>query len=287
VKPRRYLLDTTLRDGEQSPGICFSAGQKLKIAALLDCGGVHQIEAGTPAISKQEKETIIKIIENRRQAIISVWSRLVPSDIEHAIDTGADIIHVSVPVSQIHIREKLRRDEDWVIEQLRVCLAIVEKSGITMSAGFEDAFRLHADRLHANRSDTGFMETAAKMLLDCGITRIRLSDTVGAASPALCRGTVNELSARLEGRAELGIHAHNDFGMAVANTLEAAKAGCLYADVTAGGIGERAGNCNLAHLVHAGSSLFDWGMTVPAAQKLQSDIYEVMRSKEYRTHVLY
>jgi len=270
VKPIRYLLDTTLRDGEQSPGICFSRAQKLEIAALLDNNGIHQIEAGIPAISKQEKETIISIMENRKNAIISVWSRLVPSDIEHAVDTRPDIIHVSVPVSEIHIREKIGKDRDWVIAQLRACLALVEKSNIQLSAGFEDAFR----------SEIDFLETLAKILLDSGVTRIRLSDTVGIASPTLCREMVNELSARLDGRAELGIHAHNDFGMAVANTLESAKAGCPYADVTAGGIGERAGNCNLAHLVHASASLFDWGITAPAAQKLQSDIYKIMKSKD-------
>jgi len=279
VKPRRYLLDTTLRDGEQSPGICFSASQKLEIASLLDNGGVYQIEAGIPAMSKQEKETIIKIIENRKNAVISVWSRLVPSDIEHAIDTHPDIIHIGVPVSQIQIREKLRKDENWVIEQLRACLSIVEKSGIRLSVGFEDAFRLEANRHDANHSEIDFMETLSKILLDSGVTRIRLSDTVGVASPTLCRETVNELFARLDGRAELGIHAHNDFGMAVANTLEAAKSGCLYADVTVSGIGERAGNCNLAHLVYASASLFDWGITADAAQKLQNDVFEVMKSK--------
>jgi len=269
VKPKKYLLDTTLRDGEQSPGVCFSTTQKLKIAALLDRAGIHQIEAGTPAISKQEKETIIKIIDNRKNAIISVWSRLVPSDIEHAIDTQPDIIHVSVPVSPIHIHEKLRKDEDWVIEQLRACLAIVTRNNIPLSVGFEDAFRSKID----------FMETVAKILLDSGVTRIRLSDTVGVASPTLCREVINAFSARLDGKAELGIHAHNDLGMAVANTLESLKAGCLYADVTAGGIGERAGNCDLAHLVHAGSSLFDWGMTNAATKKLQRDVFQVIKFK--------
>jgi len=247
MKPRKYLLDTTLRDGEQSPGVCFSAEQKLKFAALLDSAGIYQIEAGTPAISRQEKETIIKIIDNQKNAVISVWSRMVLADIEHAIDTRPDIIHISVPVSRIQIHKKLRKDEDWVIMQLRACLALVDKSGIPLSVGFEDAFR----------SDINFMETVAKILLDSGVTRIRLSDTVGVASPTLCRKTINELSARLDGRAELGIHAHNDLGMAVANTLESLKAGCQYADVTVGGIGERAGNCDLAHLVHACSSLFD------------------------------
>ena len=267
MKQRKFLLDSTLRDGEQSPGVCFSAEQKLKIASILDHGGVHQIEAGIPAVSKHEKDIINKIIENRKNAAVSVWSRLVPSDIEHAIDVRPDIIHVSVPVSQMHIHEKIRKDEDWVIKQLRDCLYIVDKNCVPLSVGFEDAFR----------SDTGFMTTIAKILLDYGVTRIRLADTVGIATPSRCREVVKELSENLDGRAQFGIHAHNDFGMAVANTLEAAKSGCLYADVTVGGIGERAGNCNFAQLIHASSSLFDWGLTGSAARDLQNNILRVMK----------
>jgi len=243
VKQRRYLLDTTLRDGEQAPGICFSAEQKLKIATLLDLYGIHQIEAGFPAASEQEKKNIAKIMENRKNAVISVWSRLVPSDIKHAIDVRPDIIHIGVPVS--------RKDKNWVVEQLHTCLNLVDKSGISLSVGFKDAFR----------SETEFMISIAKMLLDFGVVRIRLADTVGIASPSLCRAVLRDISEKLGGKAELGIHAHNDLGMAVANTIEAAKAGCLYADVTIGGIGERAGNCDLAQLVCASSSIFDWGVT--------------------------
>jgi homocitrate synthase NifV len=273
MKPRRYLLDSTLRDGEQSPGICYSAEQKLKIAALLDYSGIYQIEAGIPAISKHEKDIITRIIENRKNAVISVWARLLPSDIEHAIDTRPDIIHISIPVSPIHIHEKLRKDKDWVMSQLRDCLYIIDKNCVPLSVGFEDAFR----------SDIDFMVTIAKILLDYGVTRIRLADTVGVASPSHCRTLVNELSERLDGKAELGIHAHNDFGMAVANTREASKAGCLYADVTVGGIGERAGNCNLAHLIHAGSSLFNWGLTASASRDLQYNVFRVIRPGNRRT----
>jgi homocitrate synthase NifV len=266
VKPRRYILDTTLRDGEQAPGIYFSAEQKLKIAALLDAEGIYQIEAGTPATSRQEKDTIIKIIESRKNAVVSVWSRLVPSDIEHAIDTRPDIIHVSVPVSDLHIHEKLRKDRKWVISQLRACLKLIEKSDIHLSIGYEDAFR----------SDKNFMISVAKILLDNGVSRIRLSDTVGIATPTLCRNILNDFSANLDGRAILGIHAHNDLGMAAANTIEASKAGCLYADVTVGGIGERAGNCDLARLVQASESIFDWGMTADTSRRLQKDILKIM-----------
>jgi homocitrate synthase NifV len=252
MRQRRYLVDSTLRDGEQAPGICFSAKQKLKIAALLDSYGVHQIEVGVPAASKQEKEIIAKIIKHRKNAVISTWARLVPSDIQHAIDVRPDLIHISVPVSPSHIYQKLNKDKDWVIRQLHTCLDLIGKSGISLSAGFEDAFR----------SETEFMFTIAKILRDFGVTRIRLADTVGIATPGQCRTLVKAISEQLDGKVELGIHTHNDLGMAVANTIESAKAGCLYADVTVGGIGERAGNCDLAQLVHASASIFDWGINV-------------------------
>jgi homocitrate synthase NifV len=255
MKQKRYLLDSTLRDGEQSPGLYLTSEQKIKIAALLDLYGVHQIEAGFPAMSKQEKEDIIKIIENRKNAVISVWSRLVPSDIELAIDTRPDIIHIGVPL-----------DKDWVIDQLQVCLNLVNKSGISASVGFINAFH----------SKMEFMITIAKILLDFGVKRIRFADTTGTVSPSLCRRVLKDFSEKLEGKAELGIHAHNDLGMAVANTIEAAKTGCLYADVTVSGIGERAGNCDLAQLVHASSSIFDWGITAAVAKKLQKDIRRVL-----------
>jgi homocitrate synthase NifV len=264
MKQRRYLLDSTLRDGEQASGICFFDKQKLKIAELLDSHGVHQIEAGVPAASNKEKKIIAKIIANKKNAIISTWSRLVPSDIKHAIDVQPDIIHISVPVSPVHIHKKLKKNKEWVILQLHSCLDLLGKSGIPISVGFEDAFR----------SETDFMLDISKILLDFGVVRIRFADTVGIASPSLCRSVLETFSKNLEGKAELGIHAHNDLGMAVANTIESAKAGCLYADVTIGGIGERAGNCDLAQLISASSSVFDWGMSVEGVQMLREKLHK-------------
>jgi homocitrate synthase NifV len=262
MKQRRYLLDSTLRDGEQMPGVYFFAYQKLKIAELLDTYGVHQIEAGVPAASEQEKKTIAKIIENKKNAIISTWSRLMLPDIKHSIDVQPDIIHISVPVSHSHIYKKLKKNKEWVIQQLHSCLNLLGKSGIPVSVGFEDAFR----------SETKFMLDIAKILLDFGVKRIRLADTVGIATPSLCRTALETISENLQGKAELGIHAHNDLGMAVANTIESAKAGCLYADVTIGGIGERAGNCDLAQLVCASSSVFDWGISVEEVEKITENL---------------
>jgi homocitrate synthase NifV len=269
MKARRFILDSTLRDGEQMAGICFTGEQKVKIAALLDEGGVHQIEAGIPAASKQEKEIITRIMENRKRAVISVWGRLVPSDIQHAADCKPDIIHISIPISDIHIYSKLKKDRGWVISRLYACLSLIEKYNIPLSVGFEDAFR----------GDTSFMRSIAKILLNFGVLRIRLSDTVGIATPSIVRSVYAELSSYVQGRADFGFHAHNDLGMAVANTVEAEKCGCLYADVTAGGIGERAGNCDLAQLVAASSNVFDWGITPAAALKLEDDIFSIISQR--------
>ncbi len=189
-----------------------------------------------------------------------------PSDIEHAADCKPDIIHISVPVSDTHIYSKLKKDKDWVINQLYACLDLIKKYNIPLSVGFEDAFR----------SDPVFLRTVAKILLDFGAKRIRLSDTVGIATPSVIRNVFTELSSHLQGKAEFGFHAHNDLGMAVANTVEAAKCGCLYTDVTVYGIGERAGNCDLAKLVAASSNVFDWGITPEGALKLQRDIFSII-----------
>jgi homocitrate synthase NifV len=267
VKQKRYLVDTTLRDGEQAPGVCFSAKQKLKVASLLDMYGVHQIEAGVPAAGKEEKDTIAKIIKQRKKSIISTWARLSPSDIQHSIDVCPDLIHISVPVSHSHIYQKLRKDKDWIIEQLNNCLTLIAKSGIPLSLGFEDAFR----------AETEFILSIAKTARDFGVKRIRLADTVGIATPGQCRALVKTVCEQLDGKVELGIHAHNDLGMAVANTIESAKLGCLYADVTIGGIGERAGNCGMVQLVHASADVFDWGITASDAKIFQKKIVRIIR----------
>jgi homocitrate synthase NifV len=266
LKAKRYLLDSTLRDGEQSPSVTLNPEQKIKIAALLDNAGIHQIEAGIPAVSKEEKNTVSKIIENRKNAVISVWSRLIPADIQQAIEVSPDIVHFSIPVSYVHIYAKLRKNKTWLINQIYACLEVIEKNKVKFSVGFEDAFR----------SEFSFMVKVADILFGFGVSRIRIADTVGIAMPSACRNLINEFSARTESKVELGFHAHNDLGMAVANTIETAKAGCLYADVTAGGIGERAGNCNLAQLVYSSSDVFDWGMNANQASELQKNITQII-----------
>ncbi|MDR0918079.1 MAG: homocitrate synthase [Oscillospiraceae bacterium] len=269
MKAKRYLLDSTLRDGEQSPSVTLNAKQKIKIASLLDNAGIYQIEAGIPAISTEEKNTISKILENRKNAVISVWSRLIPEDIQQATEVFPDMVHISIPVSYVHIYAKLRKNKSWLINQLYACLEVIQKNKVKFSVGFEDAFR----------SEFSFMAKVADILTEYGVSRIRIADTVGIANPSTCRNLINEFSALTENKIELGFHAHNDLGMAVANSVETAKAGCLYVDVTAGGIGERAGNCNLAQLVYSSSDIFDWGLNAYQAFELQKNIIEIIKER--------
>jgi homocitrate synthase NifV len=266
MRPRRRIVDTTLKDGEQSPDHCFSRWQKLMIARLLDESGVSQIEVGAPASCAYEKETIRMIAERRNRAKISVWSRLSASGIRHCVDIAPDIIHLSVPASYVQIYAKLRKNKSWVLNQLEECLDLLQGCPAEISVGLEDAFR----------SDVSFLAAIARAAIRRGVRRIKLADTVGLATPRMCREMFTEMSQKLDNQAELGYHAHNDLGMAVASSIEALKSRCLHVDTTIMGIGERAGNCDYAKLVKAAWGLFDFGATPQSAQSAQEGFLRIL-----------
>jgi homocitrate synthase NifV len=269
MKAKKHIVDTTLRDGEQSPDIFFSRSQKLAIAEILAQSGIEQIEVGAPSTGAYEQETVRQIIARRQNARIAVWSRLNLDDVRCCISCGPDIVHISVPVSPLHIFAKLHKDKKWVVSQLCACVRCLKASAATASIGFEDAFR----------ADRAFLLSLSRILRNLGVSRIRLADTVGAASPTMCAEMASALKQSLGEHAQIGFHAHNDFGMALANTVAALKNGCDYADTTMLGIGERAGNCDFAALVRATESLFDWGATMPSAIKAQEAFLAVARQK--------
>ena len=266
MKEHKYLVDTTLRDGEQSPGYAFSLEQKVRIAILLDRAGIHQIEAGIPAMGTYEKDTILKIMDSRRRARISVWNRMIPKDIAHAFDCYPDIIHISAPVSYAHIYSKLKKNKVWLQKTLQECVAMALDKGYPVTVGFEDA----------SRADITFMAGLTRTLGDMGVSCVRFADTVGILTPSRTFAAVRELSS-LTGMA-LGIHAHNDLGMAVPNSIMAAKAGALYIDTTLFGIGERAGNCDFHKLVEAADQLFELRPSHADAHVLEEKIGEIIRA---------
>jgi len=266
MRIKKYIVDTTLRDGEQSPYISFTREQKLEIFSLLDTSGIHQAEVGVPASGDYEMDTIRAILDIRKNIKVSVWSRLTTNDIALSINSGADILHITVPVSYMHIYTKLRKNKDWVINQLKACLDISAGSGMELSIGYEDA----------SRADVSFMITVTNLLKERGINRIRLADTVGVMTPSACISLCEQFFSIAGKDIECGCHAHNDFGMAVANTAEMLKCGVKWADTSLRGIGERSGNCDFYALISATSRLFDWGINPASALKLQRDFDKII-----------
>jgi homocitrate synthase NifV len=262
------LIDSTLRDGEQTPGLAFSSEQKLCLATWMDQAGVYQIEAGVPAMGKEEKRDIQRIKAHCKHSRISTWNRLREEDIDHAVECEPDSIHIGAPVSDLHIRQKLRKDRRWLLDQLKRCVCRAKSKGFAVSVGFEDA----------SRADMDFLISLCHMLEELQVEFVRFADTVGILTPGLAYRAIRRLLSGLKGSPMgMGIHAHNDLGMALANSLAAAEAGAAYADVTLFGIGERAGNCDLARFVSAGSRRWDMGVTPARALALERLAADIIR----------
>ena len=239
-----YLVDTTLRDGEQEAGKVFSTSEKVAIAKYLDSIGIYQIEAGTPAMGNIEKESIIQIIDNRKDAFVSTWNRLNIKDIEHSFECKPDIIHLSVPTSNMQIYTNLKKDKNWIEKNLRECVYFAKNKGYEVTIGFEDASRAEMD----------YLINLCKILRELEVSRIRYADTVGILTPTSAKIAVTKIVE--ESGIEVEMHAHNDFGMAVAISIEGVKSGAKYVDSTIDGIGERAGNCNMQQFIKATKEFF-------------------------------
>lgn len=239
IKKEIKIVDTTLRDGEQTAGIVFTNKEKLEIARLLDEAGVYQIEAGVPAMGGDEKEAIKQIVKANLKASIIVWCRATTSDIDEAIDCGVDAVCVSVPVSDIHIEKKLGKTRSWVIDTISRTINYAKSNNLYVSANAEDA----------SRADKDFLVEFARTAKKEGANRMRFCDTVGILGPAqtyeMIRFLLEEVGLAVE------VHTHNDFGMATANALCGLRAGAEYVSTTVNGLGERAGNAALEEVVMA------------------------------------
>lgn len=236
-KDEIYIVDTTLRDGEQSAGRAFSIDEKIEIAKYMDENNIYQIEAGIPAMGDLEKECIKRILDVRKNSLISTWNRMHKNDILNSIDCKPDIIHISVPTSDIQIYSNLGRDKIWIEENLRECVYLAKDKGYEVTIGFEDA----------SRADINYLINLCEIVKEFDVKRIRYADTVGILMPSTVSKAVKEIIDTTG--IEVEIHAHNDFGMAIPISLEAVKSGAKYVDCTLDGIGERAGNCNLQEFI--------------------------------------
>lgn len=239
------IYDTTLRDGEQTPGVILTVNDKLAIARQLDKLGVDVIEAGFPMVSKGEQDAIKVITKEGLKAEIAGLARSEKVDIDAVLTCDLKYVHTFIATSDIHLKYKLKIDRE---EALRKAVEAVEYSkahGLYVEFSAEDA----------TRSDREFLKQVYKAVEEAGADRIDVPDTVGYTTPQYIYELVNELRESIN--IPISIHCHDDFGLAVANSIAAIQAGGSCAHVTINGIGERAGNASLEEFVMALHCLYN------------------------------
>ena len=244
------IVDTTLRDGEQTAGVVFANNEKITIAQMLSDLGVDQLEVGIPAMGGDEKDAIKKICKRNLKSSIMAWNRAVIGDIEQSIDCGVDAVAISISVSDIHIRNKLKTSREWVIENMVKSVEYAKKNGLYVSINGEDASRADDDFL------IQFIEAGKR----AGADRFRFCDTVGVMDPFTIRNKIEKIHKATN--FDIEMHTHNDFGMATANAIAGAIGGANHIGVTVNGLGERAGNAALEEVLMALKHVFKYGMDI-------------------------
>ena len=237
---RPHLIDSTLREGEQTPGVLFTDKDKDNIIAKLYQIGIEEIELGIAAPMNTSLPGLVKEARKRTAGScrLSLWCRCKAEDIAFAATCRPDLLALSIPVSDAHIQERLGKDRAWIRKTLAASMQQALAAGIpAVAVGMEDA----------SRADRDFLCATAKIAERHGAARIRLADTVGVCSPARITDLVQFLRKTVS--IPLAVHCHNDFGMATANSVAALEAGADSLDATVLGLGERAGNCRLEEVI--------------------------------------
>ncbi|MDR1076170.1 MAG: 2-isopropylmalate synthase [Xanthomonadaceae bacterium] len=244
---RILIFDTTLRDGEQSPGCSMSPQQKVVMARALAELGVDILETGFPASSQSDREATAMIAAELRKTTLCVLSRCLPADIEasaRSLENAArPRIHLFLSTSPLHREHKLRISKDEVLESIH--------KHVSMARGYIDDIEFSPE--DATRTEPEFLAEAVTVAIAAGATTINMPDTLGYTTPGEIRELFERLIGTVPGAREVvfSTHCHNDLGMAVANSLAAIEGGARQVECTINGIGERAGNCALEELTMA------------------------------------
>jgi len=240
-KPEKVtFFDTTLRDGEQTPGVSLTAVKKLTIAKSLDKLGVKVIEAGFAAVSNGEKEAVKLIASEGLNAEICSATRSVKRDIDAAIEAGVDSVNIIIPTSDLHIKKKLDKTREDVLDITTSVISYAKDHGIIVEICLEDG----------SRTDMDYLKKVIQRAIDAKVDRITPCDTVGTLTPEKAYDFYGEIHKTFP-ELILGVHCHNDFGLAVANSLAAIAAGATHFHGTINGLGERAGNASLEEMAVA------------------------------------
>lgn len=252
------ILDTSLRDGEQTPGVSLTPEQKLQIAKQLDILGVDYIEAGTAVISEGEQRGIEGIAKEGLKAEISSFARLLKGDIDAAIECNVDTVNLVAPVSDAHIKKKLKTDRESLRNRTFEMVDYVKGHGLKVEISAEDA----------SRADTGFLQSFFSDLAAV-VDRLCFCDTVGILYPERTKELFEMIC---NFNTPVAVHCHNDFGLATVNSVAAVLAGAEVVHVTVNGLGERAGNASLEEVVTALELLYGMKTNI-----VKEKLYETSR----------
>jgi isopropylmalate/homocitrate/citramalate synthase len=242
---RVRIYDSTLRDGEQMPGVAFSVEDKVAVARALDAAGVPEVEAGFPSVSDTEFEAIKAIVDLDLDSDVSVLCRCCEPDLDRARRLDVDLVMMFIATSDIHIRDKLRTDRAGVADQVSKAIDYCCEHAIPFSFSTEDT----------TRSELGFVKDLNWMAAERGARRVGITDTVGCATPEAIAHIVGFLREELP--CHLSVHLHNDMGLATANAVSGVMAGATHVSTTVNGIGERAGNVPLQEFVLVMEALYN------------------------------